>query len=126
MKKFALVGVLLLVLTLALAGCSQSSLNLKGTVLDPAEAQASTQETTSQAAKVPGASEVLDVLQNTLTQIYDEVSPSVVNIRVTKTIKVPRELRRFFHDFRNDQDRNGSKQDENDRGHLKEALQVEP
>jgi len=82
-KKFALVGVLLLVLALALAGCSQSSLNLKGTVLDPAEAQASTQETTSQAAQVPGASEVLDVLQNTLTQIYDEVSPSVVNIQMT-------------------------------------------
>ena len=82
-SRFALLVVLLLLSALVLAGCSQSSLNLKGTVLEPAVAQASTQETTSQAGQTPDASEVLDVLQNTLGQIYDQVNPSVVNIQMT-------------------------------------------
>jgi len=44
---------------------------------------ASAQETTSQAAQAPDASQVLDVLQTTLGQIYDQVNPSVVNIQMT-------------------------------------------
>ena len=81
--KFALVGVLLLLFAVVLAGCSQPSLNLKGTVLQPSVSQASSQETTSQAAQAPDASQVLDVLQNRLSQIYDQVNPSVVNIQMT-------------------------------------------
>jgi serine protease Do len=81
-KQFAIVGVLL-IFALVLAGCSQSSLNLNGTVLEPAVAQASAQETTSQAAQAPDASQMLDALQNTLGQIYDQVNPSVVNIQMT-------------------------------------------
>jgi len=77
--KFALVGVLLLLFALVLAGCSQPSLSL----MQPAVSNASAQETTSQAGQVPDASQVLDVLQNTLTQIYDQVNPSVVNIQMT-------------------------------------------
>ncbi len=45
--------------------------------------------------------------------VAGQISPSVVNIRVTKTIKAPRALRHFFRDFRNDQDRNGKDQDQN-------------
>ncbi len=82
-SKFALVVVLLLLSALLLAGCSQPSLNLKGTLLQPAVSEASAQETTLQAGQTPDASEVLDVLQNTLTQIYDQVNPSVVNIQMT-------------------------------------------
>ena len=78
-KKFALVGVLLLLAALVLAGCSQPSLNL----IQPSVSNASAQETTSQAAQAPDASQVLDVLQTTLGQIYDQVSPSVVNIQMT-------------------------------------------
>jgi len=81
--KLALVGVLLLLLALVLAGCGQPSLGLNGTVLQPAVAQASSQESTSQAGQAPDASQVLDVLQNTLGQIYDQVNPSVVNIQMT-------------------------------------------
>ncbi len=93
--KFALVVVLLLLPALMLAGCSQPSQYLKGVLAEPTAAEASAQETTSQATQVSevrqvsaagqqlDAGDVLDVLQNTLTQIYDQVNPSVVNIQMT-------------------------------------------
>ena len=93
--KFALVVVLLLLPALMLAGCSQPSQYLKGVLAEPTAAEVNTQETTSQATQVSEvrqvsaagqqleAGDVLDALQNTLTQIYDRVNPSVVNIQMT-------------------------------------------
>ena len=89
MKKSVILVVLVLLFALPLAGCSQPSLNLKGTLLPSALSEASAQETTPEVDQQPGAgpaleaSEVLDVLQNRLTQIYDQVSPSVVNIQMS-------------------------------------------
>ena len=75
--------VVVLLPALVLAGCSKPSLDLKGTVLQPSVSQASSEEASSQTGQELEASEVLDVLQNALTQIYEQVSPSVVNIQMT-------------------------------------------
>ena len=89
MRKSVLVVALLLVPALLLAGCSLPSLNLKGTSLQPAPSEATALQPTLQSTQEPEAqpvieaNEVLDVLQNTLAQIYDQVSPSVVNIQVS-------------------------------------------
>jgi serine protease Do len=97
-KKFVLVAVLLLLPALLLAGCSLPFPSLRGTSLQPAVSEATAQPTTQPAASQAGAqpttqvseaepvleaNQVLDVLQNTLTQIYDQVNPSVVNIHVS-------------------------------------------
>lgn len=93
--KIALVVVLLLLPALMLAGCSEPSQYLKGVLTGPTEAEVDAQEATSQANEVSevkqvvkagqelDASDVLDALQNTLTQIYEQVNPSVVNIQMT-------------------------------------------
>jgi serine protease Do len=98
--KSALLVVLLLLSALLLAGCGQATLNEAGILLQPAVAEASAQQTTQSVVSEAGAQEttvledenleveqllegdVLDVLQNTLAQIYAQVNPSVVNIQV--------------------------------------------
>ena len=99
--KSELLVVLLLLSALLLAGCGQASLNEAGALTQPAVAEssaqqttqlvvseASTQQTTGPADEDPEAeqlvqSDVLDVLQDTLGQIYAQVNASVVNIQVT-------------------------------------------
>ncbi len=93
--KFALVVVLLLLPALVLAGCSQPSQYLKSVLLEPTAAEVDAEEATSQATQATevrqvseasqelNADDVLDAIQNTLTQIYDQVNPSVVNIQMT-------------------------------------------
>jgi len=101
MIKSELLVVLLLLSALLLAGCGQPTLNEAGTLLQPVVAEASAQQTTQSVVSEASAQEttvladeepeaeqllqgdVLDVLQDTLGQIYDQVNPSVVNIQVT-------------------------------------------
>jgi serine protease Do len=90
-KKFALVVVLLLLASLLLAGCNLPSLSLSDTTVQSEASAANTQQATTPAEEEPAAgpvleeSEILQVLQNTLTEIYEQVSPSVVNIQVSVT-----------------------------------------
>ena len=100
MKKSALFIVLLLLPALLLAGCGQATLKEAEVLPQPTVAEvtaqqttqsivseASTQDTTAQAEELADhqllEGDVLDVLQDTLGQIYAQVNPSVVNIQVT-------------------------------------------
>lgn len=102
-RTYALVVVLLLLPVLLLAGCSsQSALSvLRDAVVDStqseagarqstqlAASEASVQESTESAVQESPAglvqeSDVLEALQDTLGQIYEQVNPSVVNIQMT-------------------------------------------
>jgi serine protease Do len=100
-KSALFIMLLLLLPALLLAGCGQATINEAGTSLQPAVAEASAQQTTQSVVSEASAQEttaladeelevaqllegdVLDVLQNTLAQIYAQVNPSVVNIQVT-------------------------------------------
>lgn len=87
-NKSALFIVLLLLFpALLLAGCGQASLNEAQTLLRLAVPEASAQKMAPPADEEQETgqeleSEVLEMLQDTLTQIYHRVSPSVVNIQV--------------------------------------------
>jgi serine protease Do len=107
--RYSYLVVLLLLAALLLAGCSQLSLGETDTLVQGAASEAdaqqatqavvsettaqqtaqsvmietSAQQATTQAAEQVLQSDVLDVLQDTLAQIYTRVSPSVVNIQVT-------------------------------------------
>jgi len=101
MSKLAMLVMLLLLSGLLLAGCGQAS-HIEGQALlqsavSEVDAQQTTQSVLSEARSQQttvladeeietgglGESEVLEVLQDRLAQIYDRVKPSVVNIQVT-------------------------------------------
>ena len=101
MKKSAVLIVVLLFSALLLAGCGQASLNGADVALQPAVADVDARQTTQSVVSEAGTQDaaaaaneglavepllegsVLDVLQDTLAQIYAQVNPSVVNIQVT-------------------------------------------
>jgi serine protease Do len=100
-KKSAPYIVLLLLAALLLAGCSPLSLVETDTAVQATVSETDAQQTTQSVVSEVSAQEtttlpdeepeaehllqgdVLDVLQNTLGQIYAQVNPSVVNIQVT-------------------------------------------
>jgi serine protease Do len=83
-KRFVLLVALLLLPVLVLSGCSMPNLSLGGAAIAPevAPPAAAAPVAAPPAASAPTASSVLDALEGTLGQIYDQVNPSVVNIQV--------------------------------------------
>jgi serine protease Do len=95
-KKIFAIPILLIVLTLLAAGCSPSlaalpaeASNAVNSVLDANKAEQKVETGESQINRVPVAPidpGLLAAYESTLTNIYERVNPSVVNIRVMQNI----------------------------------------
>jgi S1-C subfamily serine protease len=81
-----LVGILLLVPILVLSNQGLSALSLGSVTAESVDALAESWSTSSPTGAVdpPAEADVLEALQSTLQQIYEDVNPSVVNIQVVR------------------------------------------
>ncbi len=96
-KRVVMIVALMLVPTLLLAGCSLPSFSLGAGESDLSAGTLAAQSSAPAAAppvaeapvsQAPSNGDVLDALQDTLGQIYEEVNPSVVNIQVMGTASI--------------------------------------